>query len=346
MLSNVPDGSPTRLAREPSPAPGAGTSAMKQPPLDRLQRRVEAESVDFPRRVLLVEPSASDQARLRNVLISGQLEVCTASDLVTALHALSIFLPNLILVKMRLPTHGGLELLRRVNENRSTRPIPVIFYGDIMTAEERIIALNLGATDLISGPFVNAELIARLRATLKARHEFTVLEKRAHLDSLTGLANRSVLESHLLREWNACHRRGVPLAVAILDLDFFKTINDTYGHAAGDEVLRQTAKRLVQSVRSSDLVARYGGEEFVVVAPDCPVEAAVAMAQRFRASLAESTISAGGIDIAVTASAGIALADAAHQNSPKDLLRQADVALYRAKGSGRDTVSVYDEPGH
>jgi two-component system, cell cycle response regulator len=346
MLSHVPDGSPPGLAQEPNSAPRAGTPNMGRPSAERSRLKVESRSDDFPRRVLLVEPSPTERARLRNILIGGQLEVSTASDLITALHALSSFQPNLILAQMRLPTHGGIELLRHANEHYSMRSVPMILYGDIVTVEERIIAFNLGATDLISEPFVSAELIARLRASLRARHKLSILEKRAHLDSLTGLANRGVLEDHLLREWNACHRRGVPLAVVILDLDFFKTINDTFGHAAGDEVLRQTAKRLAQSVRSSDLVARYGGEEFVVVAPDCPLEAVLTMVQRFRASLADRTISAAGTDIAVTASAGIALANRAHQNTPEDLLRQADVALYRAKGSGRNTVWVYYESAH
>jgi len=315
-------------------------------PAERLSLKVEPESIDFPRRVLLVEPSPTERTRLRNVLMGGRLEVSTASDLITASQALSNFQPNAILAQMRVPPHSGLELLRRIKEQGSTRSIPVILYGGIVTAEQRIIALNLGATDLISEPFVSAELIARLQACLRARHKLAILEKQAHLDSLTGLANRGVLEDHLRREWNACRRRGVPLAVVILDLDFFKTINDTYGHAVGDEVLRQTAKRLIQSVRSSDLVARYGGEEFVVIAADCSLEAAVTMAQRFRASLAGATISASGAEIAITASAGIALVDWAHQTTAEELLRQADVALYQAKGSGRNAVWVHYGPAH
>jgi two-component system, cell cycle response regulator len=343
MLSNVTDGSPPELAQKSSSVPKSGAALTERPQAEKLRPKIEPEPDDFPRRVLLVEPSPGECARLRNILIAGQLEVSTASDLITTFRALSIFQPNLILARMRLPIHGGLELLRRMKANSSTRSIPVILYGGTVTAEERIAAFNSGATDLISEPFVSAELIARLRASLRARHKLFILEKRAHLDSLTGLANRGVLEDQLLREWNACLRRRVSLAVMILDLDYFKTINDNLGHAAGDEVLRQTAKRLAQSVRSSDLVARYGGEEFVVVAPDCPLEAAETMAQRFRASLAERTISAAGTDISVTISAGIALADWSHQDTPEDLLRHADAALYHAKRSGRNTVWVYAE---
>jgi diguanylate cyclase (GGDEF)-like protein len=346
MFSNIPDGLLPGLPQELNSALRARTPALESPSVKSLTQETQSEAGDFPRRVLLVEPSPSERARLRSVLVAGQLEVATASDLITALHALSIFQPNLILAQMRLPTHGGLGLLRQIKEHCSTRPIPVILYGSTAMVEERIAALNSGAADLISEPFVSAELLARVRASLRAQHRFFILEKRAHLDGLTGLANRGVLEDHLLREWSACDRRGVPLAVVVLDVDFFKSINDTYGHAAGDEVLRQTAKRLAQSVRSSDLVARYGGEEFVIVSPDCSRDAAIAMTQRFRASLAERTISAAGADIAVTVSAGIALSNQARQHTPEELFHQADVALYCAKTAGRNAVWVYNEPTH
>jgi len=269
------------------------------------------------------------------------MDVYAASDLITAVRALSNFQPDVILAHMRLPTYGGMELVRRVKEDCSTRSIPVILYSDIATAEERIRALDLGAADLLSKPLVSAELIARVRAALKARHTLTMLEQRAYLDALTGLANRGVLQDQLLRQWDLCRRRGTFLAVAIVDLDHFKTINDMFGHPAGDEVLRQTARTLVLSVRSSDLVARYGGEEFVMVAPDCPQAAAIMLAQRFRAGLAEQIISGYGTDIVVTASVGIATADCT-KDSPTELFRQADEALYQAKRSGRDAIWVYD----
>jgi two-component system cell cycle response regulator len=242
---------------------------------------------------------------------------------------------------MRLPAHDGLELVCRLKRDRSTRLTPVILYSDIATVEERVMALELGAVDLLTEPFASAELIARVRAALRTRHAFSMLERSAFLDDLTGLANRRLLDEHLRREWDACRRRGTPLAVIIIDLDHFKAINDTYGHAAGDEVLCQAARLLAQSVRSSDVVGRYGGEEFVVIAPDCGLEAAAALAARFRADLAHRAISGSGCVIAVTASAGVAASDGA-QDSPAELLGRADKALYQAKRSGRDAIWVHD----
>ena len=291
--------------------------------------------------ILLVEPCPIEAVRLRNELVSHTFEVHTARDLISAAHSLSLVQPNLILSQIRLATFNGLELLRWLKEQQLTRLIPVILYTEIATPEERITALELGAVDLLTKPFLTAELIVRVRAALRTRHTLSILERKAYHDSLTGLANRGVLEERLLHEWDICRQRSLPLSVAIVDLDRFKAINDTYGHAAGDIVLCHAAKILAQSVRSSDLVARYGGEEFVIVAPNCSLTAAVALARRFRTKLADQTIAAQNLELKVTASVGVTTADWT-QASPSELLRQADTALYQAKRSGRNAVWVYD----
>jgi two-component system cell cycle response regulator len=289
-----------------------------------------------------VEPSSSERSRLCDILVASKLEVYPASDLITAIHALAIFQPDLVLAQLRLRTHDGLALVREVKEKEATRLVPVILFSERATSEERITALDLGATDLITQPLVSAELIARVRAALKTRDMISLLEQQSHKDHLTGLANRSAFEDHLARVWNIYQSRGVSLAVIIVDLDHFKAINDMHGHSTGDEVLRVAARLLAGSVRGCDLVARYGGEEFVVVASDCALSIALTLAERFRTRLTEHRILARGKDIAVTTSAGIAVADRAHQSGPADLLRQADEALYEAKRSGRNAVWIYN----
>jgi two-component system, cell cycle response regulator len=303
--------------------------------------RAQLESFPLPRRVLVVEPSSLERSRLCNTLIAGDMEVYSAGDLITAVQALASFRPDLVLAQLRLPTHDGVALVCRVKEYDATRLVPVILYGDRTTSEERIRALDLGAFDLIAEPFARAELVARVRAALKTRLTLSILEQQSHKDHLTGLANRSALEEHLNRAWSAYQNRGVALAAIIVDLDHFKTINDTYGHPAGDDVLRAAAGLLATSVRGCDLVARFGGEEFVVVASECTSNVAVHLAERFRTRLSEHKISAHGKSIAVTASAGIAVADSAQQTGPADLLHQADLALYRAKESGRNAVRIH-----
>ena len=211
--------------------------------------------------------------------------------------------------------------------------MPVILYSDRTTSEERISALDLGAIDVITEPFVRAELVARVRAALKTRLALSILEQQSHKDHLTGLANRSAFEGHLDRAWSTYQNRGVDLAVIIVDLDHFKAVNDTYGHSTGDDVLRVAAGVLASSVRSCDLVARYGGEEFVVVASECTSAVAVALAERFRTRLADQRIPAPGTTFAVTSSTGVAVANRAEQSGPAELLHQADLAVFRPKNA-------------
>jgi diguanylate cyclase (GGDEF)-like protein len=341
MPSMVPDQSAAELAQELSRRLSAGTKKPVGKDTTEVKDAHKLDLSDPPPAVLLVEPCRNECARIRNELIAGKIEVFTSGDLISTAHALSLFQPNLILAQFRLPTLGGLELVRWLNEQQSTRSIPVILYSDVATADERIQALDLGAVDLLTKPLASAELMARMRAVLKNRRTLSLLERRAYEDSLTGLSNRGVFEEHLLREWDVCRRRSVPLSVVIVDLDHFKSINDTYGHAAGDVVLRHAARTLMNSVRSSDLVARYGGEEFVVVAPNCPMSAAVMVSKRFRTNLIGQTISAEGRDIKVTASVGISTTDWT-QNNPAELFHEADSALYSAKHSGRDAIWAYD----
>jgi diguanylate cyclase (GGDEF)-like protein len=169
-----------------------------------------------------------------------------------------------------------------------------------------------------------------------------MLERRAHLDGLTGLANRALLEEKLSREWEICRRRGASLTTIISDLDRFKRVNDTYGHATGDEVLRQAARVLAHSARGTDLVARYGGEELVIVAPDCELPAAINLAKRFRAGLHALRIPVNNGALTVTASIGISSTNDMTHGTAAELLQLADHALYQAKDSGRDAIWIHD----
>ena len=312
----------------------SGTAA-----LDSKARRPPA----YLHRIVLVEPCPVESSQLRHVLATAQMEVHVASDLVTALHAVATYRPDLVLSQMRLRAHSGLELIRRLKENRLHSTIPIIFYSDATSTEQRAQAFDQGAADFLCKPFAGAELVARLRATLKIQQMLTLLEQQARVDSLTGLANRGMFEDQYLREWDACRRQNVPLSVLLVDLDHFKRINDSHGHAAGDEVLRRSAQVLAGAVRRSDLVARYGGEEFVVIAPRCRLAAAITIAKRFRRGLGALTISLYGRVIPITASVGIATADWT-LDTPEALLRRTDHALYQAKISGRNAIWIHNLP--
>jgi diguanylate cyclase (GGDEF)-like protein len=246
--------------------------------------------------------------------------------------------PSLILIRWDLPCGGGLDLVRRLGERGATDWVPLILHGEGATAEERVAALDLGAFDVLAPTSGDAELLARLRAALRLRERMKLLERRAYRDGLTGLINRGALDDQLLRHWEAARRHGTSLSVLIVDLDRFKEINDTYGHAAGDDALRRTAAVLTRSVRASDIVARYGGDEFVIVAPACPPASAVILAARLRAGLAAPDAPA----LPLTLSIGIAGSIGPVPARLEELLQEADQALYLAKRSGRDAVAMFD----
>jgi diguanylate cyclase (GGDEF)-like protein len=252
----------------------------------------------------------------------------------------------LILLDLGLPGHDGFEILGRLKEDGDTAAIPVIVVSGTAEPSDRVRSLDLGAVDFVAKPYDTDELRARIRVALRTRRLQELLERRALIDGLTGLANRVALEDRLVTEWAMYQRHGAPLAVLIADLDQFKQVNDRYGHPVGDDVLRRTAIVLRASVRVGDLAARYGGEEFVVVAPHCDTEGAIRSAERFRQRLAEPAVILGPADLGVTVSIGVASVPEDNATSPGDLLSLADEALYLAKSRGRNLVlSAADRAG-
>jgi diguanylate cyclase (GGDEF)-like protein len=299
-------------------------------------------TIETSRRVLLIESTQSDRYLLRNWLASDRIEVYEAADIINGLAACPRFKPKLILLQLRLPTWDGFEAIRRLKNDPQTRSIPVIFIADSATTSERAKGIDLGAVDFVSKPFDPVEMLARIHSALRIKAYLELLEHRAHIDGLTELGNRYALQDHLPLEWDACRRKGSALAVLVMDLDRFKNVNDQYGHAAGDEVLRQAALSLRGAVRQGDFVARYGGEEFVVVAPDCDVQGAIALAHRFRSSLTERKIALRNSTVRITSSVGIAPVPDLSVEEPAIAINHADQALYKAKAAGRNTIWIWD----
>jgi diguanylate cyclase len=169
------------------------------------------------------------------------------------------------------------------------------------------------------------------------------LSDQANRDALTGLYNRRYLDSTLERELARCQREGLPLSLMLIDLDHFKRINDTYGHQAGDEVLKQLAGMLSAQARSADVVCRFGGEEFLLLLPNMPQAVALERAEQWRSDFAATTIAFGEFRVRATLSIGLS-SYPGHGTSPQALIRSADRALYRAKTEGRNRVIVFDAP--
>lgn len=237
---------------------------------------------------------------------------------------------------------GGqeLRLASRLRAQAATRDLPVLLVADAGQRGQVVRGFDLGANDHVLRPIDPNELRARSRNQIrrkryqeKLRADLDRSLELAVTDPLTGLRNRRYLLHHL----SAVLRAG-DAAVLLLDVDRFKPINDTYGHAAGDVALHEVAQRLKAELRAADVVARYGGEEFVVVLASAAAEYAASVAERLRVALSGTPIRAGGLDLSITASIGLAMA--ALGTSAPAAISAADAALYRAKALGRDRVEI------
>jgi diguanylate cyclase (GGDEF)-like protein len=247
------------------------------------------------------------------------------------------FSPDLILLDIEMPDMNGFDVMERLQNNSNTKDIPVIFVTghDDIKNEER--ALLSGAVDYITKPISPIIVKARVKTHLTLKYQRDQLLFRASHDQLTGVYNRHKLVEEGSKFFSRAQRHGDMFCVAILDIDFFKKINDSYGHLIGDEVLRAVAGMLKSNVRSEDIVARYGGEEFVIVFDRCKIEDAQLKADILRMLLARLYPS----DIKVTASIGITFVKPDIHKEFDDVLKEADEALYKAKETGRNKVIIY-----
>jgi diguanylate cyclase (GGDEF)-like protein len=292
-------------------------------------------------RILLVEDNALERRLIRKRLRLDEVTLIEAADGKEALDVARNALPELILLDVDLPLLDGFEVLHQLKKEPATRCIPVIFLSGRMETTKKVRALDLGAVDYVTKPFDPEELRARIRMALRLKFYQDLLEKQAHLDALTGLANRYAFETRLATEWAACVQNGSPLSLLIVDLDHFKRINDSFGHIAGDETLRHTAVALQAVARSSDLLTRFGGEEFVLIAPDCHLFDAIAIGERAREQVESIKPRYNGVPFPITASVGVATITPSRIDpdaTPLFLLNHADRALYEAKSAGRNTV--------
>jgi two-component system, cell cycle response regulator len=251
--------------------------------------------------------------------------------------------PSMAILDWLMPGLDGLEICRRLRETGASPYVYVLLLTAKDSKADLVQAFEAGADDFIKKPFDPEELRARLRAAtrmldlqaalLKAQDDLRILATR---DALTGLFNRRAILDMLDRELARAQRESSCLAVLVADVDHFKVVNDTYGHGAGDAVLRQVSERMLGSVRTYDSVGRYGGEELLLVLPHCEEAEALGTAERTRASIEAAPCRDGEQEIPVRVSIGLATSRTLGVFDAKALIYAADAALYRAKNGGRN----------
>jgi two-component system cell cycle response regulator len=296
-------------------------------------------------RVLIVEDRRSNAERMA-IALSQEQTVEIEADAQEALFRAAEGNFDLVIVSLGLDAFDGLRLCGQLRSLDRTRHVPLLVLVEAEDRDRLVRALDLGVNDYLVRPIDRQELLARARTQVKKRRYADKLRDNvqhsmelAITDGLTGLHNRRYMESHLGTVIEQAAARGKPASLLILDIDHFKAVNDTYGHDAGDDVLREFALRLKRCVRNVDLACRYGGEEFVVVMPDTDIAIAQVVAERIRRTIAAEpfAIHKGARQLDVTISIGLATRQD-QGDSAEAILKRADQALYRAKRDGRNRV--------
>jgi two-component system, cell cycle response regulator len=288
---------------------------------DRLQARLVKQQLRvFRRERFEMEWAATFEDGLER-LLTGEHEVC--------------------LLDFQLGERDGLELIRQAKTAGCT--VPIVFLTSESSSDIDIEAMNAGAMDyLVKGEISPPILERSLRYALKLSHTLAELNRLATHDELTGLLNRRELNRTLADESDRSARFGRPFSLVMLDLDHFKSVNDQYGHAAGDLVLKETAKRISKHLRRTDKVARFGGEEIAVLLIELRPDQAGEVAQRLVDEVrAAPYVLRDGRELDITISAGLATLPLVAKTD-LELLEAADAALYRAKENGRNRLEIAD----
>jgi len=321
-------------------------------------------------RVLVVDDIPENLQLLVRILSRKGYQVQSACGGEAALQAIQQHLPELIMLDICMPQMNGYEVCQILKASPDTCEIPIIFISALDDIGDKVKAFETGGVDYITKPFRSAEVLARVgthltlrrlqqqlqaqnaqlqkevcdrliaEAALQAANQ--ELQRLANLDGLTGLANRRCFDQRLEQEWRRLMREQQPLSLILGDIDFFKNYNDTYGHQAGDDCLRQVAQALQgMTKRPGDLVARYGGEEFAIILPNTPIAGAVQLAEAICDLIRQLQLVHAGSSICpfVTLSLGVSTVIPTHGLLEDDLIAAADRALYQAKLEGRDRIA-------
>ena len=289
---------------------------------------------------ILVVDDTEENVEILNELLGEEYDVLSALDGEFAIEIAHEDGPNLILLDIMMPDPDGFEVCRRLKEDPETENIPIIFITAKTDENSIEKAYDIGGIDYITKPFKPKELMAKVKRELKLQELYRQLELSATTDPLTKLYNRRYFTDTSRQLLNLARREKQRMSLIMLDIDKFKSVNDTYGHKAGDEVIVSLADTILLGKRKSDFACRYGGEEFVVVLPDTTIEGAKGLAEKIRENVEKKAVETEGRSIAFTVSIGVSEIDVGKEANIEAGLKRADEALYEAKKGGRNKVAV------
>ncbi len=309
--------------------------------------------------ILLIDPDPISAGKLSRHLSGIGYTTSLARTPGMARELMASSMPGIIIIDMLMEDESGKELMPEISDTAKLHGTPLIVLSSSNDIDAKTYAFAWGASDYILKPFSFRELTSRINVHLKAsgRHNElkekvkkltarnTALRKMALTDTLTGLYNRNYIAGSLHITLARSIRSGEPISFIMADIDFFKTINDTYGHQTGDCVLKDASKIIKHSVREADIVSRYGGEEFLIVCPNTGASGARKISERIRSNIDSNIFICGGHSIHITISLGIR-SMAVKQGAKTDiimnkLIKEADMALYKAKFKGRNRIEVF-----
>jgi two-component system, cell cycle response regulator len=294
-------------------------------------------------KILLVEDSYIERHRIGGYLTDWGLDFLAVGSGTEAVKLLEgPESPNMVLLDWMLPGLDGIDVCRRIRTN-GTRATYI--YTVMLTAKNRkqdlLLAMEAGADDYLAKPVDPSELRARIMVGKRILELQQSLRFAATHDFLTNLLNRSEILASIERELSRSGREGKPATVIMADIDHFKRINDSLGHATGDEVLKEVARRLKSDLRPYDVVGRYGGEEFLIILPSCELSTGARRADEIRNMVAKNPILTPFGTTSATVSMGVTVTSPVGDHSVSDLLYEADVSMYAAKKNGRNRVELF-----
>jgi len=290
-------------------------------------------------RVLIVDDSVAVTTYHTAILEQAGMLVKAVNDPLVVTEALFEFTPDLILIDIYMPVCNGMELAKVIRQLDAFVSIPIVFLSTESNLDTQLFAMGLGGDDFLTKPIQPEHLISAVNSRIRRS---LLLRRFMVRDNLTGLLNHTAIKDQLDSEVARAIRQSKPLSFAMIDIDEFKRVNDTYGHPAGDRVIKSISRLIKQRLRATDLVGRYGGEEFAAVLVDADGHAALKVLDIIRKDFSQLRQVSDGKEFSVTFSCGIA--DVAQYPDANRLSDAADKALYKAKRAGRNQVALSDGP--